>query len=166
MQRAAMRAERSAVYPNGNRNSYCVRRAASHRLRFALLRATHRNQSRIFHPSRRRAEESFMSKLDFFRPRTQKSKPRVARKSVGTRRLGRFGRNPHLEALEERALLAITVTPSTPNGWVVANFDNAGVGGTVTDFVLGPATPPSGVGSLHLHVGADGNDAARLRTSQ
>ena len=52
----------------------------------------------------------------------------------------------------------VTVTPASLQGWQIQTTDTQ----TVT-FVSGPATPPLGVGSAELRVGANGAGAAQLR---
>jgi CSLREA domain-containing protein len=53
---------------------------------------------------------------------------------------------------------AITVLPSSLNGWVRTTSGTA-----TTNFVHGPATPPLGVGSGELSVGSDGDSGAQFR---
>lgn len=76
-----------------------------------------------------------------------------------------------LALVVETALAAtIVVSPQNMAGWTISNFDavtntatpGTTTSGTFTNFVVGPATPPLGIGSLHEHVGTNGNDAARL----
>jgi hypothetical protein len=76
-----------------------------------------------------------------------------------------------LALLVETALAAtIVVSPQNMAGWTISNFDAetalstaaTTTSGTFTNLVVGPATPPMGIGSLHEHVGTNGNDAARL----
>jgi hypothetical protein len=52
----------------------------------------------------------------------------------------------------------LTVTPANLQNWQIQITDTQ----TVT-FVNGPATPPLGIGSARLSVGADGDGAAQLR---
>ena len=55
----------------------------------------------------------------------------------------------------------VTVSPpSNLNGWVPTQSGTA-----ATTFVTGPATPPLGVGSVQLAIGADGNSAAQMRNT-
>jgi hypothetical protein len=58
------------------------------------------------------------------------------------------------------AVLAATVnvTPLNTNGWQTQSSGTASV-----TFVTGPGTPPLGIGSAQLAVGADGGSAAQLR---
>jgi len=49
---------------------------------------------------------------------------------------------------------ATTVSPSNMNGWVFNNNSGSDIG----EFVTGPGTPPSGMGSAHLLVGADNGE--------
>ena len=60
----------------------------------------------------------------------------------------------------------ITVTETTPDGWLLQTVDDGDSTNTATiDIVPGPATPPLGDGSLQLAVGADGGDAAQARST-
>jgi hypothetical protein len=58
------------------------------------------------------------------------------------------------------AAATITVSPSNLNGWQQVNS-----GTSSGQFESGPATPPLGTGSYELNVGADGNGAAQLRST-
>ncbi len=58
----------------------------------------------------------------------------------------------------------LVTTPANLNGW--QRTSSAGAAPTPTPsvlFVTGPATPPLGIGSAQLSVGADGNKSAQLR---
>ncbi|HYH05475.1 MAG TPA: Calx-beta domain-containing protein [Thermoanaerobaculia bacterium] len=58
----------------------------------------------------------------------------------------------------------VTVTPPTPDGWVLQTVDDGDATNTAsTTIVSGPGTPPMGDGSLQLAIGADGADAAQAR---
>lgn len=69
----------------------------------------------------------------------------------------------------------VVVCPTNLNGWVINNFDDATAtatgaaqttSGTQSGFAAGPGTPPLGVGSFREKIGTNGNDAARIVTSQ
>ncbi|MDQ4123030.1 MAG: FG-GAP-like repeat-containing protein, partial [Acidobacteriota bacterium] len=55
----------------------------------------------------------------------------------------------------------VVVRQNSLQGWQQQN-----TGGATQSFIVGPGTPPLGVGSLQLSVGANGNDAAQIRNPQ
>ena len=58
----------------------------------------------------------------------------------------------------------LTVSPTNLQGWQIQVTTSATATPTPSvTFVNGPGTPPLGTGSAELRVGANGNDAARLR---
>lgn len=52
------------------------------------------------------------------------------------------------------AFANVVVNPTNPGGWVFSNADNTPSGTDVGQFVTGPGTPPLGIGSANLQVGA------------
>jgi hypothetical protein len=71
------------------------------------------------------------------------------------------------------AATKVVAPPPGLVGWNIVNFDGNTFtdmvppeaptpGGTQSDFVTGPPSPPAGLGSLHQAVGANGDDATRI----
>lgn len=79
---------------------------------------------------------------------------------MGCALLGSAARRPispnrrYLTLAGHVAFATVVVDPSNPGGWVFSDTDNTPSGTDVGQFVAGPGTPPLGIGSANLQVGA------------
>lgn len=69
-----------------------------------------------------------------------------------------------LTLVAHSAFANVVVDPTNPGGWIFSDADNVPSGTDVGQFVAGPGTPPLGVGSANLQVGASTSSEILINT--